>query len=174
MIRQADLYNKTVQIMTEKSSECFSPRITWHTDGQLWVSINGTETEVQVYQCFPWSDPLGFISLRDLDENEVTLIERISDLDSSSRQAVERALVAAGFVLEIIALESVEEDFEIRNWNVKTCQGKRKFQTRLDDDLRKISGNGLLIEDVAGDLYFIRDPEALDRKSKKLLWAFLD
>jgi len=162
------------------------PNIRWHSDGQLRVSINGGQTEVRVYQCFPWSDPASYISLRDFDENEVTLIERISDLDPVSRYAVGKALAAAGFVLEITALISVEEDFEIRNWHVITSQGSRKFQTRLDDQLRPIPGNGpetgygpgagfgLLIEDVAGDLFHIENPEKLDKKSQKLLWAFID
>jgi hypothetical protein len=112
--------------------------------------------------------------LRDLDEKEVILIERLKDLEPSSRQAVEKALIAAGFVLEITALISVEEDFEIRNWQVKTTRGTRKFQTRLDDQLRPVPGNGFLIEDVSGDLFYIRAPENLDKKSRKLLWAFLD
>ena len=33
---------------------------------------------------------------------------------------------------------------------------------------------GLLIRDVAGDLYRLPDPTGLDRKSRELLWAFVD
>jgi hypothetical protein len=33
---------------------------------------------------------------------------------------------------------------------------------------------GLLIRDVAGDLYRLPDPKTLDRKSRELLWAFVD
>jgi hypothetical protein len=35
-------------------------------------------------------------------------------------------------------------------------------------------GGGLLIRDVAGDLFFIADPRTLDRRSQKLLWAYID
>jgi hypothetical protein len=34
--------------------------------------------------------------------------------------------------------------------------------------------SSLLIRDVTGDFYRIRDPGALDRKSRALLWAFVD
>ncbi len=33
---------------------------------------------------------------------------------------------------------------------------------------------GLLIRDLAGDLYHLGKPEQLDRKSRELLWAFVD
>jgi len=166
--------NNISQITLDHSSQKNVPRITWQTNGQIRACIDEVETEVKVFQCFPWSGPARFISLRDFDDNEVTLVENINDLDVLSRQALERALIAAGFVLEIVALESVEEDFEIRNWKVKTLQGKRTFQTLLDESMRKVPGNGVLIEDVAGDLFYIRDPATLDKKSQKLLWAFLD
>jgi hypothetical protein len=37
-----------------------------------------------------------------------------------------------------------------------------------------VPGGGLLIRDVAGDLYHVPDPSDLDRKSRELLWAFVD
>jgi len=33
---------------------------------------------------------------------------------------------------------------------------------------------GVLIRDVAGDFYHIREPDRLDRKSRRFLWAFVD
>ena len=33
---------------------------------------------------------------------------------------------------------------------------------------------GILIRDVASDLYLVPDPGALDRTSRRLLWAFVD
>jgi hypothetical protein len=174
MIPYTNAINCYNQKVPDPSLKKNIPRITWQTNGQIRVCMDGIEADVKVFQCFPWSGPSLFISLRDFDDNEITLIENINDLDVLSRQALEKALIAAGFVLEIVALESVEEDFEIRNWKVLTLQGKRTFQTLLDDSMRKVPGNGVLIEDVAGDLFYIRDPEALDKKSQKLLWAFLD
>ena len=87
---------------------------------------------------------------------------------------LEQALIEAGFVLQIVKIYEVEEEVEIRTWKVETMQGPRTFQTRLDDWPRELPGGGLLIRDVAGDLYQVADREALDDKSKKLLWAFAD
>jgi hypothetical protein len=37
-----------------------------------------------------------------------------------------------------------------------------------------LPSGGLLIRDVAGDLYRLPEPETLDKKSRALLWAFVD
>jgi Domain of unknown function (DUF1854) len=68
----------------------------------------------------------------------------------------------------------VEEEVEIRHWRVETRQGFRTFQTRLDDWPRALPGGGFLIRDVAGDLYHLAAPKAMDQRSRELLWAFVD
>ena len=96
------------------------------------------------------------------------------ELDARSRAALEDALAAAGFVLEVTRIHAVEEEVEIRYWRVDTRQGPRSFQTRCDDWPRKVSDSGFLIRDVAGDLYHVRDTRALDRGSREWLWAYVE
>ncbi len=152
-----------------------SLRLEHRVDGQLWAVKGGFESRaVSVRRCFPWSEPARFVSLRDRDEEEVALIREPESLDDASREALEQALVEAGFVLRVVKVNEVEEEIEIRTWKVETAQGPRTFQTRLDDWPRDLPGGGLLIRDVAGDLYHIADREGLDEKSRKLLWAFAD
>ena len=143
-------------------------------DGQLWALKGDKERPVWVRRCFPWSQPTHFVSLRDHDENEFALVREPADLDPASREVLEQALVEAGFVLEIVRIESIDEEIEIRNWKVETRQGPRSFQTRLDDWPRQVPGGGTLIRDVAGDLYYIPDPSSLGKRSRELLWPFVD
>ncbi len=143
-------------------------------DGQLWAHRRGEECAVFVRRCFPWSEPTDYVSLRGSDEKEFALIRDPAELDNASREVLEQALAEAGFVLEISAIESVDEEVEIRNWKVETRQGPRSFQTRLDDWPRQVPSGGTLIRDVAGDLYYVQDPASLDKKSRDLLWAFVD
>lgn len=144
------------------------------TDGRLWATRGGESRAVWVQRCFPWSEPGRYVSLRDDDENEVALVPDPAELDRESRAALEAALSAAGFVFELTAVEELEEEVEIRHWRVVTSQGERRFQTRLDDWPLELPGGGLLIRDVAGDLYRLGDPGSLDRRSRELLWAFVD
>ena len=143
-------------------------------DGQLWAQHRGDQCSVWVSRCFPWSEPGRFISLRNDEDEEFALVREPGDLDRVSRAALDTSLVEAGFVLEIIGVEACEEEVEIRIWVVRTKQGKRSFQTRRDEWPRDVPGGGLLINDVSGDLFYVRDPDGLDSKSRALLWAFVD
>ena len=149
-------------------------RVERTADGQLSAHKDGAVTPVRVCRCFPWLEPGRFVSLRDEKENEVALIADLGDLDPESRALVEAALAEAGFLLEIERSVSAEEIFEVRHWVVRTRQGPRTFQTPHDGCPRKLPTGGYLIRDVAGDLFHIARPEALDSKSQQILWALVD
>ena len=143
-------------------------------DGRLWAARGEVERAVWVRRCFPWSEPARFVSLRDDEDREFALVRDPVELDPASRRVLEEAMVAAGFVFEITRVMAIEEEVEVRHWRVETRQGTRSFQTRLDAWPRLLPHGGLLIRDVAGDLYHLPEPAALDHQSRALLWAFVD
>src|SRR5437899_1828421 len=151
-----------------------SLRLEWRADGSLWALQGGEERAVSVRRCFPWSEPSRHLSLRDADEEEFALVRDPAELDARSRAALEMALAVVGFVFEVTRVLEIDEEVEIRRWRVETRQGPRTFQTRLDDWPRILPHGGLLIRDLAGDLYHLGRPESLDRKSQELLWPFVD
>lgn len=143
-------------------------------DGRLELRRGEATHVVTARRCFPWSEPGHYVSLRDADDNEVALVASPTVLDAASREALECVLAEAGFVLVITGIASITEEFELRLWKVQTSQGPRQFQTARDEWPREVPGGGLLIRDVAGDLYHIPAPEQLDAASQKRLWAFVD
>lgn len=145
-------------------------------DGRLWGRSGAAEEPraVRVCRLFPWSQPRDYVSLRDAEDEELALVRRPADLDSVSRDALELSLAEAGFVMEIEAILEVEEEIEIRTFSVRTAQGPRSFQTERDEWPQPLAGGGLLIRDVAGDLYAVPRADALDARSRKLLWVFID
>ena len=143
-------------------------------DGRLFAIVGDEPVAVRLRQCFPWSEPHRHLSLRDEDDEEVALVEDPASLAPESRLALEQAVAEAGFVLEVTRVLSIEEEVEIRQWKVETRQGARFFQTHLDDWPRALPMGGLLIRDVAGDLYLLADPRTMDPRSRELLWAFVD
>lgn len=143
-------------------------------DGRLWAVTAGEAVPVRLVRCFPWSAPGQHLSLRDDQDREVVFVGDLAELDPASQAVLAEALHAAGFVLEVTAIEGLEEDFEIRRWTVRTRQGRRQFQTALEAWPRKDPRGGLLVEDVAGDLFRIPPAEELDPQSRKLAWAFFD
>src|SRR5438876_5261790 len=169
---------ETTAIRRPDSEEDTTPagelRLTRRADGRLWATRGDAERAVWVRRCFPWSEPARFVSLRDDDEEEFALVRDPAELDPASRRVLEEALVAAGFVFEITRVTAIEEEVEIRHWRVETRQGARSFQTHLDAWPRLLPHGGLLIRDVAGDLYHVTDPAVLVETSLALLWAFVD
>lgn len=160
-----------LEIEREEDSEAI--RLRSAPDGRLIAFSERGPVAVRVRQCFPWSEPHRHLSLRDAEEREIALIEDPATLGAASREALERALAEAGFVLEVTRVVSIEEEVEIRQWEVETRHGHRSFQTHLDDWPRSLPDGGLLIRDVAGDLYRLTVTQ-LDAKSRELLWAFVD
>jgi hypothetical protein len=160
-----------LEIEREEDSEAI--RLRSAPDGRLLALTERGPVTVRVRQCFPWSEPHRHLSLRDAEEREVALVDDPASLGAASREALERALAEAGFVLEVTRVASIDEEVEIRQWEVETRHGLRSFQTHLDEWPRQLPGGGLLIRDVSGDLYRLTVTD-LDKKSRDLLWAFVD
>lgn len=163
-----------VSVVPETHHPMARLRLERRADGRLWAMAAGGESAVWVRRCFPWSEPGRFLSLRDDQDDEFALVRHPAELDAESRVVLDQALAEAGFVFEVTRVLEIEEEVEIRRWRVETSQGPRSFQTRLDDWPRQLPKGGLLIRDVAGDLYRLTQPAALDQHSRALLWAFVD
>jgi hypothetical protein len=143
-------------------------------DGQYTAHWDGHRALVRVRRCFPWADQDKHITLRDDEDREVAHIRELGDLDGDSRQAVMQALSETAFVLELTRIDEVREEFEIRNWSVQTRQGPRSFQTRRDDWPRTVDDGGILVRDVAGDLFHIASLDAFDPASRKRIAPLID
>lgn len=143
-------------------------------DGKLWLVRTDGAVAVDVVRCFPWSEPRRFLSFRNAEGEEQAFIRDLDELDPRSRGVAAETLRRASFVLDIAEILEVAEDFELRSWRVRAANGVRSFQTALDSWPEKLPDGSLLLEDVYGDLYRVPAPGALDAKSRKLLWAFVD
>ena len=143
-------------------------------DGRLWALLAERAAPVKLRRCFPWTFPERYISLQTEDNAELAFVADPKDLDLASQAALSQALSEVGFVFLIQRVYSVEEDFELRCFKVETPQGPRAFQTALDAWPRETPDGGLLIEDVAGDVFRIEDAATLDARSRELLWELVD
>ena len=150
------------------------PDISLSKSGQLQVVRDGNTTAVRVQPCFPLSDPKRFFSLLDHDGNEVCMIEDPASLNAERQAALSSAIADAAFTIKVKAIEEIRNDIDLRIWKVLTNSGCRTFETRLGSWPRKLADGGVLIQDIAEDLYHIEDADAMDEKSRKLLWAFSD
>lgn len=149
-------------------------RLERRVDGQLCARRGHNSDPVRVVRCFPWSKPTEHLSLRNDKNDEVAYVTNLEDLEPASQDALAEVLVTAGFVLDVLRVEAIDEEFEVRCWKVLTQQGRRRFQTPRDSWPRRTPNGDLLLEDVSGDLFRLPPMETLDRKSRKLLFAHVD
>ncbi len=168
------LENHVVLAPTEKHEVRSEPRIERTATGALRVVTARGPMLARAVRCFPWSEPSRHISIRDNEGTELLYVDDPQRLDEASRRALEVALTAAGFVIDVTGVESVVEDFEMRCFKVRTPHGPRSLQTALDAWPRIAPNGEVLLEDIAGDIYRIPPVEKLDRRSRRLLWALLD
>jgi Domain of unknown function (DUF1854) len=143
------------------------PQLNSNEAGQLLLHSQRGSIPVRPVACFPWSEPNNYISLRNEAGMEVGFIDSAAELDHSSRTALETTLRQTRFVFEVIAIEKVEDEFELRTWS-------GSFQTKLDEWPRTLETGAVMIRDLSGDLYQIKDPTALDPASQKLVWAYME
>ncbi len=143
-------------------------------DGDLLLLKNGKKIKVNIKPCFPWSTPGKYFSLVNKDGEEEVFVANSRSLDQASKNAIDQSLAEAGFSFTIKKILKIEEEFELRRWWVETAQGERQFQTKLLDWPREIQGGGLLIQDVHGDLFYIKDPAKLPLPGRDKLSAFID
>lgn len=152
----------------EEKQEEVPLRLELLPDGMLRLTLGREEHKVKVHRCFPWSEPLELLSLRDLKNQERALIKNLDELDGNSRGALVQAIAESQFCFAVEDVLSIDEEYEMRTWMVKTAQGPRRFQTKLDEWPKSVPGGGLVIRDVHGDLYLIARPADLPEHARRL------
>ena len=122
---------------------------------------------------FPVTAPEGAIALVSPLGQELLWIDRMSDLPQEIRNLVEDELASREFMPEIHRLNHVSSFATPSVWQVETNRGQTSFVLKGEEDIRRLSSSTLLVADSHGIHFLIRDIQALDAASRKLLDRFL-
>jgi hypothetical protein len=128
---------------------------------------------VSPVRAFPVQAPEDGISLLNTDGKEVAWIDVISDLPPAIGALVSEELSGREFMPEIARINSVTSFATPCTWSVKTDRGDTEFVLRGEEDIRRLTIDTLLISDIHGIHYLIRDLRDLDKHSKKIIDRFL-
>jgi hypothetical protein len=138
-----------------------------------------TTTEGEIHEgvaavrAFPVQAPDQGISLVSGDGKEVGWIDRIEDLPEAVGALVREELGGREFMPEISRIVAVTSFATPCTWTVETDRGDTEFVLRGEEDIRRLTVDTLLISDIHGIHYLIRDVRELDKHSKKILDRFL-
>ncbi|TFW19799.1 cyanophycin metabolism-associated DUF1854 family protein [Duganella callida] len=128
---------------------------------------------VSPVRAFPVQAPQDGISLLNTDGKEVGWIDRIEDLPPAIGELVREELSGREFMPEISRINSVTSYATPCTWSVATDRGDTEFVLRGEEDIRRLTVDTLLISDIHGIHYLVRDIRELDKHSKKILDRFL-
>ncbi|RZT42874.1 cyanophycin metabolism-associated DUF1854 family protein [Cupriavidus agavae] len=143
--------------------------------GKLVLTFaDGTQHEgVVPVRAFPISAAEDGLGLMSTDGRELVWVPRLATLPAPTREMIEAELASREFMPEIEKIVGVSTYATPSVWTVKTDRGQTDLVLRGEEDIRRLTGNTLLISDSHGIHYLIRDQFALDKPSRKILDRFL-
>lgn len=144
----------------------------FYHDGVLRMTLGERESfwRVQIYPCFPLTDPDRYLSVRDVHGEEIGLLRDLNELDPESQRAV-RAEIRRRYVVPVIRkILSLRERYGLLLWEVETDRGRHRFVTRSGrEGVEQLEPHRLILTDIEGNRYYIPDITALDPFSLSLL-----
>jgi hypothetical protein len=141
-----------------------------------WVLVlaDGTShSPVTALRAYPVSAPDQGVALMDADGHELHWVPDLSALAPTLQAMLREALDEREFLPQILRLDTVSSLVTPSTWSVQTDRGATQFMLKGEEDIRRLTGTVLLINDANGVQYMIRDLAAMDKHSRKLLDRFL-
>ena len=140
----------------------------------VFIGADGENHEgVVPVRAFPIGAPDDGIALVDPHGHELAWIDRLEDLPAPMRELVAGELAGREFMPRIERILDVSSYATPSTWHIKTSHGETDMVLKGEEDIRRLPGNALLIADSHGINYLIRDRNALDAHSRKILDRFL-
>ena len=132
--------------------------------GVMSLTVDGIESYeyVDAFRAFPLSRGNGWISLREHGGHEIGIIPDPTRLPKPQREILEDELARRYFSPCILTVDSLVEKFGESHWQVVTDSGPRLFRVQSDHtQIREIAGGTLLISDVDGNRYLLKNRKRL-------------
>ncbi len=125
-------------------------------------------------RCYPFSLPDEYIAVTDTDDNEIGLIRNLNELEKSSCDCAKKELGSRYYSPEIEKLLSVKDKMGHFYFDVLIGEKKKSFTVRdITKNLRFINNDDLLIFDMDGNRYSLKNFSKTDKKTHKLLEPYL-
>ena len=124
-------------------------------------------------RAFPIGAPEEGIALVNTEGHELLWIDRMEDLPENAVTLVQEEFASREFVPEIKRIRSVSSFACPSTWEIDTDRGDARLVLKGEEDIRRLDREKLLIADTHGIQFLVRDIQALDRTSRKILDRFL-
>lgn len=129
---------------------------------------------VQFHRAFPFDTPDEYISVLNMDGKEYGIIRSLADFAGEAGELIQKELARKYLSPAITKILSLKDKLGFSYWEVETDHGKKSFT--MQDTYRnmfKNSENGVVLTDVDGNRYVIKDVLQLDAKSYRKIELYL-
>ncbi len=133
------------------------------TEDQCWL-------EFRPVWGAPLTHPNMYLALLDEKEREILMIDDPADLDETTRKILLSELDRRVLTAQLTKINSVATEFGVTYWEVETTRGSKEFVTQsLQENAQWMGDTQLLIIDIDGNRFEVRDYTKLDNHSQDLL-----
>jgi hypothetical protein len=141
----------------------------------VYTSADGKDVHEGVVpvRAFPIATPDQGIALVDGDGRELAWFDSLAELPTEARTLLQEELASREFLPQIKRIVRVSSFATPSTWTVETDRGETEFVLKGEEDIRRVAHYTLLIADSHGIQFLIRDLQAMDKASRKILDRFL-
>ena len=125
--------------------------------------------QVTVVPLFPITDPERWISICDQQGRELVCVIDPNQLAPDTRAVLQEELSRREFLPVISRIVHVSGNSEPCEWEVETDRGRTRFVLESEDNVRRLERNKVAIKDSHGIRYLVKDVDALDKKSRRII-----
>jgi len=153
-------------------------------NGFVCLKYNGNEyKQVILARIMPFTKPYNYISVMDKERNEIGIVKDIYELNSESADIVKTELNRRYYCKQVISIISAKFkmgylyiDAEMKNGNETIAindTSKNIRQLAQEVGTEKLASGRILITDVDGNRYEIKDLSKMDKKSQRAIIPYL-
>jgi len=135
---------------------------------------NKDHPRVQVRRALPLTDPMRYICVADMDDNELALLEDLAQLSEHQRELVCAELGLRYYYPVVTEIHSIKE--KLGTYYFELSIGEHKKNAAIKDigkNLRQLGGGAIVLTDIDGNRFFIPDVAAIKRRSLRALEPYL-
>lgn len=141
---------------------------------RLTIEEDRSYLRVSIIRAFPLSERSRFLSVRDAANDEVGVIANPAELSAENRKLIEEDLDRRYLVPAVKRIVSAKERFGTVDWTMETDRGVCRFTTRnLRENVQQPAPGRIILNDVDGNRYDIRNVDELSLDSQKLLFRHM-
>ncbi len=134
------------------------------TEDKCWLQVRPAWAS-------PVKHPGRYLCLMDGKDREIVMLKNgLDDVDKENRAILEAELHRRYLTSQVTHIEHAHTEFGSTYWTVETERGRREFVTQsLQENAQWHSPTHLMLVDVDGNRFEIRDTTALDAESRSVL-----